>query len=77
MLILTRKPGEAVVISDNIEVVVVAIEGGQIRLGINAPSSVRIHRKELYERIQNANREAATQKQSIPSIKLPEKKAGT
>jgi carbon storage regulator len=74
MLIVTRKPGEAVVINDNIEVVVVSIEGGQIRLGISAPSSVRIHRKELYERIQAANREAATHKQSIPQIKVPEKK---
>jgi carbon storage regulator len=77
MLILTRKPGEAVVINDNIEVVVVSIEGGQIRLGINAPSSVRIHRKELYEKIQNANREAATQKQSIPQLSLPKEKPKT
>jgi len=77
MLIVTRKPGEAVVINDNVEVVVVSIEGGQIRLGFNAPASIRIHRKELYEKIQAANRESATQKQSIPQIKLPEKKPGT
>lgn len=75
MLIVTRKPGEAVLINDNIEVVVMSVEGSQVRVGIKAPASVRIHRKELYERIQSANMEAATQKKTIPQISIPEKKS--
>jgi carbon storage regulator len=74
MLIVTRKPGEAVLINDNIEVIIMSVEGSQVRVGIQAPSSVRIHRKEVFERIQMANREAVTQKKSIPVIPIPEKK---
>jgi carbon storage regulator len=75
MLIVTRKEGEAVVISDHIEVVVLSIEGGQVRLGFSAPREVRIQRKELYERIQAANLSAATAplKTSIPRIQGPSK----
>ena len=48
MLVITRKAGEAVILNDNIEVVVVSVDGNQIRLGFNAPASIPVHRKEVY-----------------------------
>jgi carbon storage regulator CsrA len=52
MLILTRRVGEKLKISDDIDVTVLDIKGNQIRLGINAPKSIPIHREEIYDRIQ-------------------------
>ena len=59
MLALTRKKGESVIIGDNIEVVVLGIQGEQVKLGFIAPRNVSIHRKEVYEQIQTENIEAA------------------
>lgn len=59
MLVLTRRRNEAIKIGDNIEIKILAIEGDQIKLGIEAPQSVDIHRKEVYLDIQNQNSEAA------------------
>lgn len=52
MLILTRRVGEAIKISDDITVVVLGVKGSQVRLGIEAPEGVAVHRQEIYERIQ-------------------------
>jgi len=51
MLILTRKVGETVVIGDNVTVAIIGVKGSQIRIGINAPKDVTVHREEIYERI--------------------------
>ena len=51
MLVLTRKPDEAVYIGKNVKLVVLSIEGGKVRLGFEAPADVPIHRKEVYQRI--------------------------
>jgi carbon storage regulator len=51
MLVLTRRTGEVVTIGDDIEVVVIDIKGKQIRLGIKAPEELKVHRKEVYERL--------------------------
>ena len=51
MLVLTRKVGETVVINDNITLTVLGIQGGQIKVGINAPKAVSVHREEIYQRI--------------------------
>jgi carbon storage regulator len=51
MLILTRRVGETVVIGDNVTVAIIGIKGSQIRIGINAPRDVTVHREEIYERI--------------------------
>lgn len=59
MLVLTRKINEAIQIGDDIEITIVEIKGEQIKLGINAPKHVEIHRKEVYLSIQNENNEAA------------------
>lgn len=59
MLVLTRKKNESIVIGDNIEITVVDIQGDQVRIGINAPKNVSIHRKEVYLEIQSENKKAA------------------
>ena len=52
MLILTRKVGERIRIGDDISVIVLGLRGNQVRIGIDAPSHVSIHREEIYDRIQ-------------------------
>ncbi|WP_249871315.1 carbon storage regulator CsrA [Oceanobacillus saliphilus] len=59
MLVLSRKKNEAIKIGADIEITVLAIEGDQIKIGIDAPKSVEIHRKEIYMDIQQQNNEAA------------------
>ena len=51
MLILTRRVGETVVIGENIEITVLGVKGGQVRLGVKAPRDVSVHREEIVERI--------------------------
>lgn len=58
MLILTRKLGESITIGDDIKVSVLGIRGRQVRLGIEAPSKVVVHREEIYVKIQQENRNA-------------------
>lgn len=58
MLVLTRKIDESIKIGDCIEVTVIAVEGDQVRLGITAPRSIPVHRREIYEQIKQANQEA-------------------
>lgn len=53
MLILTRRVGEAVVIGDNVTVAIIGVKGSQIRIGVNAPKDVTVHREEIYERIRH------------------------
>ena len=59
MLVLTRKLGESIVIGNNVRVTVLEMQGKQIRLGIEAPPEVSVHRGEVYERIEAENRLAA------------------
>lgn len=58
MLVLTRKKGETIRIGDQIEVKVISVDGDQVKLGIVAPKSVKVHRSEVFEAIQQQNKEA-------------------
>ena len=59
MLALSRKKDEAIVIDNNIEVTVLEVKGDHVKLGISAPKSVPVYRKEVYLQIQESNKEAA------------------
>ena len=58
MLALTRKKGESIIIGDDIEVVILGVQGDYVKLGINAPKSISVHRREIYEQIVEINKEA-------------------
>ena len=60
MLILTRRVGEALMVGDDTKIVVLGVKGSQIRLGINAPTDVKVHREEIYEKINVDTSETAT-----------------
>ena len=53
MLILTRKKGESLHIGDNIKIVITEIKGGDVRIGVDAPKDIEVHREEIYKKIQS------------------------
>lgn len=69
MLVLSRQRDETIMIGDDIEITIVDIRGDKVRLGITAPNSIPVHRKEVYEAIQRENREAA--KVKMEDLNLP------
>ncbi len=58
MLVLTRKAGEGIIIGDDIRITVVELKGGGVRIGIDAPREMKVHRQEVYDRILQENKEA-------------------
>jgi carbon storage regulator len=58
MLVLSRQKDESIVIGDDVEVTIVDVRGDKVRLGITAPKSISVHRKEVYEAIQREKKEA-------------------
>ena len=60
MLVLSRQRDETIMIGDDIEITIVDIRGDKVRVGINAPKEISVHRKEVYDAIQQENRRAAT-----------------
>ena len=59
MLVLTRKPGESIMVGDNIEIMIVHVDGDAVRVGVKAPREVLVYRKEIYEAICRENLKAA------------------
>jgi len=59
MLILTRKLGENIRIGDKIKITILDVEGGQVKLGIDAPPHIAVHREEIYEKIKEENKRAS------------------
>ncbi len=68
MLILTRKKDESIIINGNIEIQIIAIEEGKVKIGINAPKDVEIHRNEIFEKIMASNKESTASKTSISKL---------
>lgn len=72
MLILTRRVGETLMVGDEVSVTVLGVKGNQVRIGVNAPKEVSVHREEIYQRIQKeklgklAHLEAAIQSGQLP-----------
>jgi carbon storage regulator len=59
VLILTRKLGESITIGDEIKITIIEIKGKQVKVGVEAPQDTKVHREEVYQRIQEENRMAA------------------
>ncbi|KXJ51001.1 carbon storage regulator CsrA [Neptuniibacter pectenicola] len=61
MLILTRRVGETLMVGDEVTVTVLGVKGNQVRIGVNAPKDVSVHREEIYQRIQREKEEEEKQ----------------
>ncbi|MDE7479368.1 MAG: carbon storage regulator CsrA [Lachnospiraceae bacterium] len=68
MLALSRKKGEALMINNDIEITVLDIKGEQVKIGISAPKEVPVYRKEVYIQIQEANKEASANMESMEQL---------
>jgi carbon storage regulator len=55
MLVLTRRPGESIIVGQDIVITVIEIKGGQVRIGIDAPRDIQVHREEVYEQVRQEN----------------------
>ena len=74
MLVLTRKKGESIQIGNDIEITIAAIKGDQVKIGINAPKNVEIHRKEVWVEIQSENTAASAEVNDLFGILAKAKK---
>lgn len=68
MLILTRKSGETIMINDSIRVTVLQVRGGQVKIGVEAPANVAVHRSEIYERIKGGMKKTIAARKLAPNL---------
>ena len=73
MLILTRRVGESLMIGDEVTVTVLGVKGNQVRIGVNAPKHVSVHREEIYERIKREQADGVER----PPVAAPEQPAAS
>ena len=59
MLVLTRKSGEGIIIGEDIKITIVELKGGGVRIGVDAPREMKVHRQEVFDRIKQENQEAS------------------
>lgn len=69
MLALSRKLNESIMVGNDVEITILEIKGDQVKIGIQAPKTVPVYRKEIYLQIQEANKEAATSEAGVEAIK--------
>ncbi|MFN2461315.1 MAG: carbon storage regulator CsrA [Candidatus Velthaea sp.] len=67
MLVLSRKLNQAIMVGDNVRIVVVSVDRDQVKLGIDAPREIPVHRSEVFDEIQRANRQAAGLPEPVPA----------
>jgi carbon storage regulator len=68
MLILTRRPGESIIVGDDVTITVLGLRHNQVRVGVVAPKNVAVHREEIYERIQSAKRLEAKEAEEAETV---------
>ncbi len=68
MLVLTRKPDQSIMIGAEIEITILEVRGEQVRIGIRAPRTVAVHRKEVFEQISQENLNASAAPQTLPEL---------
>jgi len=71
MLVLSRQRDETIMIGDDVELTIVDIRGDKVRIGIKAPATVAVHRKEVYDAIRNENQQAASFRGELGSFRPP------
>ncbi|MBB72489.1 MAG: carbon storage regulator [Legionellales bacterium] len=72
MLILTRRVGETLIIGDNVTVTVLGVKGNQVRIGVNAPKEISVHREEIYLRIQQEKEQQRSGVAPTPTAEVKE-----